>query len=910
MDRGIKMRKKVIIRFIVVIVCISFLTACSETKGKVAEGVLPSRIENILDKDIVSEGSEGIEKTEYDAAAFNRRMFYGTWNLQEAEGPDVTIEVPAPVGSGETDLSVKAFPECMIFYDAIRGPERKIKRIPFDEYSYLQAEYDIDSTDTKATESEDNNAEESLPGVEEKIEFRMLYDIVDKTLAAGFTGEVTDDRFYNEDVDQVDIREVDYGFSWSGYELTITYAGASATYVPSTFKGDMTEAVKGFSAGCGMDKLPDWHFSPLSMNGDGSGTISTLYDMKIPMKYSFGDDGDFSVVTDEGEEFVYDSYWYSDSCLTLPSGDEKMMYQQDVVVYYSGNEYLSKSVTSYALGNEFIVTGREKGSPLQQSVDQLIKNGYRTNVDTEMSRIPSGGVSPVFKLIFRTAHFDVRVFNPTNTTLPLSACIVCWYHCDDSSGGISKKLNFLIGDDTATCGVTTKEELQEFLNLHPVNDTTMMIQLEGRNYPSDYEFKDYGAKVLEGFADSYPTEVLVMETDGEILRDLTGYISDYCTGNAEYNVKDDRLPDFSKVDCDVTISNREDIAGSIIEEFSADSDISYDNYGTLYLRWPDVFSYGKAELSDDGKKLIEDIFSRYAGALKKYDDIEEIEIGTYARIEHIENNQSFTVSRAKAVCDYLNSTESLSGGDGLKPVITSTGYGESKYRIEGDMLHANENLVSIRFFMKPVKKSDIKEEKIDLVYYDDEENDNKNYLDVDEQAVGRRRAEFAEKYIGSYSADRYTNEAIGMEWILPEGWHFCRDEELISYNGGSAEEILLQDTPIYIFAAINNNYDTMIDIRLYPCNTGAYEEAGKEYTENLYNTYESVCRTLYSNVETESEDVKFGGRSVKKGTFRFIANDQNFTRKQYYLPLEDCVAVITASGAVDSAVLDDPGLKQ
>ena len=129
------------------------------------------------------------------------------------------------------------------------------------------------------------------------------------------------------------------------------------------------------------------------------GTISTLYDMKIPMKYSFGDDGDFSVVTDEGEEFVYDSYWYSDSCLTLPSGDEKMMYQQDVVVYYSGNEYLSKSVTSYALGNEFISLLKETSISGYIGLMDLTKGGDIIRSITYEPLLPLLAVALVYLLL-------------------------------------------------------------------------------------------------------------------------------------------------------------------------------------------------------------------------------------------------------------------------------------------------------------------------------------------------------------------------------------------------------------------------------------------------------------------------------------------------------------------------------
>ena len=50
----------------------------------------------------------------------------------------------------------------------------------------------------------------------------------------------------------------------------------------------------------------------------------------------------------------------------------------------------------------------------------------------------------------------------------------------------------------------------------------------------------------------------------------------------------------------------------------------------------------------------------------------------------------------------------------------------------------------------------------------------------------------------------------------------------------SAEEMLIKDLPIYIFAAVNDDYDTMIDVRLYPCDAAAYETAGDEFAKSLF----------------------------------------------------------------------------
>ena len=258
------------------------MTGCGIGKNAVLEGILPSRIENITGEDVIPEGSEGALSSEtytYDASAFVPRMFFGTWKLQAIEGEMPAIEVPVPSGSGAESCSVGAFPDSMILGDTVRGNEAEVYKISFDDYYYMQAAF-------KPVE----DSEEYLS------EFRMLFDVVGKTLAVGFTGEVTDERYYTENVDTVDIFEVDYGFEWSGYELTLNYGGASAVYVPSTFEGDMQKACEGFSGSNGQRKMPEWHFSPLEMNGDGKGMVGTVYDRNVEMEYSFGEDGSFSVI--------------------------------------------------------------------------------------------------------------------------------------------------------------------------------------------------------------------------------------------------------------------------------------------------------------------------------------------------------------------------------------------------------------------------------------------------------------------------------------------------------------------------------------------------------------------------------------------------------------------------------------
>ncbi len=869
------------------------MTGCGYGKNEVLEGILPTRIENITDEDVIPEGAEGTRSSEtdtYDASAFVPRMFFGTWKIQAIEGEMPAIEVPVPSGSGKESCNVGAFPDSMILGDTVRGNEAEVYRVSFDDYYYMQAAF-------KPVEDRE----------EDLSEFRMLFDVVGKTLAVGFTGEVTDERYYKENVDAVDIVEVDYGFEWSGYELKLKYGDASAVYVPSTFEGDMQKACEGFSGSNGQKKMPDWHFSPLEMNGDGKGMVGTVYDRNVRMDYSFGEDGSFSITTEYGEVFSFDRYWYSDSCLTLPSGKLKMMYQHDLLSFYSEDPYLDKRMEYNIFSTEELtMAGKKLGSPLMCPVQELIMQGYKTDVDIGQSMIPSGCVSPEFELKFRTAGIIVRAVNPTDVELPLGACIIFRYRFDEESGSILRRVSFFLGDDAVKCGETTNEDLEVYNNLFPVSDHVMRAQVSSSGSLHDYNFDDYNAHVLEGLDGDGSSVFLQMEMEGEKLHAFSCSLSAYENRNLDYNITYENLQDLSQDKCERLAARRDEIAKSVGDGFADFSDVTCDTYGTIYIPWKSVFPYGKAELTEEGKRLLDRVSDRYIRAVGTYDDIAGLQVGVNARCDRVEGGQSFTVPRAEAVSEYLNDQMSQKGG---KFNISPVGYGETEYLQEEGTDVLGSNVVSIRFILDPESVGETTGKEISLIYKDTEGDASFRYMKRDAALVGEERAAFALKYGGTYNADSYENEAIGMTWKLPEGWHFYNDDELTAYNGMSAEAMLLKNLPIYIFAAVNNDYDTMIDIRLYPCDSTAYETAGEEFVKSLFDSYASVCRTNYSDVTAEAENVTFGGRTVKKGSFRFTADEQEFVRKQYYLVFPDAVAVITLSGTQDSKILDNPGLR-
>ena len=110
MEGGCEMKRYVFFSIAVLFSLLLLMAGCQGRTEAYAGKILPSRIKNITDNDIIPEGSEGIGEREYDAASFNPRMFIGRWNLRETKGDAADLQVPAPSGSGTDTWSVKSFP--------------------------------------------------------------------------------------------------------------------------------------------------------------------------------------------------------------------------------------------------------------------------------------------------------------------------------------------------------------------------------------------------------------------------------------------------------------------------------------------------------------------------------------------------------------------------------------------------------------------------------------------------------------------------------------------------------------------------------------------------------------------------------------------------------------------------------
>ena len=72
------MKRNVVFLLVVITALLALMAGCQGGKKSYVGRILPSRIENIPNEDVITEGAEGIEERQFDVTAFHPRMFMGT----------------------------------------------------------------------------------------------------------------------------------------------------------------------------------------------------------------------------------------------------------------------------------------------------------------------------------------------------------------------------------------------------------------------------------------------------------------------------------------------------------------------------------------------------------------------------------------------------------------------------------------------------------------------------------------------------------------------------------------------------------------------------------------------------------------------------------------------------------------
>lgn len=840
-------------------------------------GILPGRIENLTNTDEIPEGSEPGESAD---PAYHPRMLVGVWKRTKLTGKAETIEVPAPDGSGDT-WTVECLPDQFIFASVQRGDAdgEKLQSLRLDDYYDFQGRYSrTDAAGKTSTET---------------VSFRNVTGISGSTLAVGFTGEAADEAYLSEEVTAVDITEVDYQLWFEGCELTLSYGGAEAVYVPATCPdGDLVKALDGFDGSCDYVKHPDWHFNNLVMKGDGTGTANTLYGA-VEMTVETGRDGSITFKTDHDETFTYDAYWYSDSCLTLGAGEDRLMYQDNYVNMESGIAYC-RNYIQYPFFNGYgilKVGNKNLGDPLCAKVSMLSDAGGRSGADLEGTMVPSGGLTEPFEVTFKGSTITVRAMNPTDMEMSLKDCIVVMYSFDSEGGNIFRRTHFFDDSIGFACGETKESLLARYDSFVETNENTLCATVTDGNHYSAYDFSDYGADLL---FEGDQLELLVLNfTDGK-LTGVTSCSPSLLYQDLEYQVPVAELLTLDRDDAEETAAVRSALADALAGAVLPGNVVRGDEGCAVCIPRADLFDYGSFELSEAGKKLLDETAEALIAAVPDPNAIAGVEAAAYFRFETAD--RAFSKLYADAIAKYLSGKKNgltSAARKFLKGKVQTGAYASTNFLTDPSV--DGYTHLELRFILKPVHR----EEKVytDTKVTRPEAEDTTGahaFMEMSEQAVGRKIAAFATRYAGTYAGQAYTNEALGIRWNLPEQWYIYDDTALLRYNGRSAQSLLLADKPVYIFAATDD--EDMVDIRLHPFEIGSdYADRAEEYARSLFTGYEAVCRVSYDAVETKFEEMTWIGNKVWTGTFTFKTDGRTICRKQYYYVREDAVAVISVT---------------
>lgn len=845
--------------------------ACSADEG----GILPGRIENLSGTDEIPEGSE---PGETEAPAWQPRMLVGVWKRTELTGKAATLSVPAADGTEEM-WTVACLPDQFIFASIQRGDAdgEKQQRLGLDDYYEFQGRYALS----------DGDGGESG----ETVSFCMVADISGNTLAAGFTGVAADEAYLSDSVTSVDITEVDYEMSYEGCELTLEYGGAKAVYVPSTCPdGDLLKALDGFEGSCDYVKHPDWHFNDLTMNGDGTGSASTLFGTAA-MTVSRNRKGGLTFKTDHDETYTYDTFWYADSCLTLGAGEDMLMYQDNYInmqsqIPYCRNFIRYPNFNSYGI---LKVGSRNLGDPLGGAVSRLSDAGGRTSADLAATIVPAGGFSEPFEVTFKGETIRVRAMNPTDTELPLKSCIVVWYSYD--SANIFRRTHFFDDSIGFACGETRESLLGRYDSFVGTDENTLCAMVTGGTVPRSYDFSDYKADLLfEGDG----VELLVLSFEKDKLVSVTSCAPFFLSQDLEYQVPAAELLALDRDDAEETAAVRTALADALAGAVLPSQVVRGDKGCAFAIPRADLFDYGSFELSDSGKKLLDETLEALIAAVPDPDAVASVEAAAYFRFETEE--RAFSGKYAEAIAKYLSGKKNgLSGSakEFLKGRVKAGAYGSTDYI--SDPAFRGYTHLEIRFILKPAaRETGIYADTPVVLTSTEEEKEAHAFLDLSEQDVGRGIASFAARYAGTYAGQTYANEALGIRWSLPGDWYIYDDTALGLYNGQTAAPLLLADKPVYIFAASDDA--GLVDIRLHPFDVGAdFASRAEEYARSLFSSYEAVCKGSYTSVSAEFGEEAFGGGTAWAGTFTFRTAGRTFCRKQYYIVREDAVAVVTVT---------------
>lgn len=714
-----------------IMVLLAFLLAgCgdkAETMKKTSEGYLPEKIVDIQSGGSVPGGCE--PKKELEDGDFENSFLWGEWVLKGSSEGEVhpserTIDLPD--ASGEETISFEFFPKSMCFYKIYDDEASSLEKA-VDSLGYGTACIDL-------MESDAEKAKQKVFSITVNEASRVaMYAFSGEHLAIGYTNAVSGrgtrpkPRTYwssggglsratsvfggilgfeveNGEENETPVYEVDYQVSWTGKELTLTYDGEEAVYVPYCVEFNTEEwntwALREAGA-VDPSRLADG-IKAVSYYQNSDETKKTImrdvHAGYVETEMFFDLDTGKAVV--DGKEY---SFLYSGDTLVLKEGGIKAIYSRYTYVEESLN---LPATTGLEVEGERINFWRNN---LQHLVDQ----GFTTDIDMRQMINPCQ-VSGEMPLTIKGAVMNVKVCNPyKESALPLGECVVCYIRIDDPTGTISKGLAFA-ADEKIMIGETTYGEV-DFLLEPPYEKKPDFLRYKANSSGGivaisigDVDLLDWSRGERMYPSDEY--DVIYEFKDG-ILKDVLIEDAALLYNGLQDNLDRETLADMSAAEIDGIKIVRDNVLYLLRDAFAkAGVGVTMqENTGEIVMDSAVLFDLDSAELSAEGKKYIDGFMGVYASVLlddSLRDAISEIHFeghtdssGSYA------HNQELSQERADAVLGYCLSdmAGSMSGTqkERLKGIAKSIGYSftDLVYDEDGEEIPEESRRVAIKFYI-------------------------------------------------------------------------------------------------------------------------------------------------------------------------------------------------------------------
>lgn len=696
---------------------IGSLASCgnkSSVNTPVSAGYLPTRLEQISEGGVVPEGCEA--KTHLENSDFSIESLWGEWVLKGSSTGDVhnTDQIFTYEVSDDSDETIQLEVEYLPKRFSL-GP------------SYATSEWKLNQTLSSASSDElepdqFGKAFENLGYGYGVVEFQgtkegsndplmpvyitaygrraSCFAISDNILAIGVTDEETLGTlgalgWTPPDAEETNIIEIDYEISWTGYELTLTYNGDSAVYVPyciennASWKLGKAGVISGSSAIDGI----------YGITYDSS-SQSILYDVHngyVDASMVVNDDGTAEI---DGNFYTYR---YSGDSLTLISENSSAVYSNYTVQKQSIG---AMADSSFYVGDKHL---RYSGA---NTVQWFLDNGFQTDLDLDQYVNPYQVTNEIL-LDYGGTKLTVKANNPYEKPAALKDCYVCYILINDTTGVI-KKANGFFGD--AILGQTTYEDI-ELIFESPYEKKESYLR---------YKTRYSGGIVLLDFAEEqkrhqkYGYEQLDLSENLDVIYEFQdGILKDVIIQEPSllYNGLQDNV-DYSMLNSmdTATMTGIIEVRDSVLEQLKKafnDAGISVninESTGEIVMDSTVLFDTDSSILSTEGQNYIDSFMGAYASVIldnSLKDVISEVRFeGHTDSSGSYDYNLDLSQKRADAVLSYCLSSDATSMNrdqkERLNNIASTIGYSYADlvYDENGNEDAEASRRVAIKFYIE------------------------------------------------------------------------------------------------------------------------------------------------------------------------------------------------------------------